>query len=154
MSTNHEITMATPARKAQEADVLRATQTGHISRTTHWAGYSISTFAILFLLFDGVIKILEIAPVVESFTLLGYPASTMFGIGILLLACVAVYMIPRTSILGAILLTGYLGGAIASHVRIGSEPFSLIFPLIIGALLWGGLFLRDNRVRACVSVRG
>jgi hypothetical protein len=78
----------------------------------------------------------------------------MFGIGILLLACVAVYMIPRTSILGAILLTGYLGGAIASHVRIGSEPFSLIFPLIIGALLWGGLFLRDNRVRACVSVRG
>lgn len=131
-----------------------STQTGPItSRTTRWAGHTFSALAVLFLLFDGVIKLLKLAPVVESFTLLGYPQSTVFGIGILLLACVAVYVLPRTAALGAILLTGYLGGAIASHVRVGSEPFSLVFPLIIGGLLWGGLFLRDDRLRALVPLR-
>jgi len=89
-------------------------------------------------------------PVVESFALLGYPTGLAVGIGALELACVAVYLVPRSSILGAVLLTGYLGGAIASHVRVGSELFPLVFPLIIGALLWGGLYLRDARLRALV----
>jgi hypothetical protein len=101
--------------------------------------------AVLFLVFDGVIKVLKLAPVMESFALLGYPESVAAGIGVLLFACLVIYVMPRTSIFGAVLLTGYLGGAIASHVRIRSEPFSLIFPIMIDALLWVGFTcaLRD-----------
>ncbi len=135
MSTNNNIAMATPAGTTKEPSLQQAAPTVPISTPTRWIGRTISALAVLFLLFDSVIKIMKLAPVVESFTLLGYPTSTMFGIGILLLACVAVYVMPRTATLGAILLTGYLGGAIASHVRIGSELFSLVFPLIIGGLL-------------------
>ncbi len=108
----------------------------------------LSALAALFLFVDGITKVLQVAPVVESSAQLGYSASLTLGIGVLLLVCLAVYLLPQTAPLGAILLTGYLGGAIATHVRFGSPLFSVLFPVIIGALLWLGLSLRDVRLRA------
>ncbi len=109
---------------------------------------------VLFLLFDSVIKLMQITPVVESFNQLGYPASLAPAIGILELVCIALYVIPRTSILGAILLTGYLGGAVATHVRVGSPLFShVLFPIYVAVLIWGGLVLRDERLRGLVPLR-
>jgi hypothetical protein len=130
-----------------------ATQTVPAVKTTIWAGRIISAFAVLFLIFDSVVKVLSMAPAVEASTQLGYPASLVVGIGILELACLAVYVIPRTAVLGAILLTGYLGGAIATQVRAGSPLFSIVFPVIVGALVWGGLFLREERLRALIPLR-
>src|SRR5687768_4323412 len=118
--------------------MIAATQTVPAVKTTIWVGRSISAFAVLFLIFDSVIKVLNLAPAVEATTQLGYPASLVIGIGVLELACLAVYVIPRTTVLGAILLTGYLGGAIATQVRADSPLFSVVFPVIIGALIWGG----------------
>ncbi|MGH7629628.1 MAG: DoxX family protein [Gemmatimonadales bacterium] len=107
--------------------------------------------AVLFLLFDSVINLMKIDPVVASFARLGYPVSLARGIGILELVCLALYVIPRTSILGAIVLTGHLGGAVATHVRIGDPLFThVLFPVYGGVLVWGGLFLRDNRLRALI----
>ena len=116
-----------------------------------WAGRIISAFAVVFLIFDGVIKVMLLAPVVDSFALLDFPAHLAVGIGALELLCIAVYLIPRTSVLGAVLLTGYLGGAVATHVRAESELFSLVFPFMIGALIWGGLWLRDRRLRVLIG---
>ena len=128
------------------------TETGARSKRLIWTGRIISGAAVLFLLFDGVIKLMVIDPVVESFTRLGYEVSISRGIGLLELVCLSVYLIPRTSILGAILLTGYLGGAVATHVRVGDPLFSnVLFPVYIGALIWGGLYLRDNRMRALLA---
>ena len=119
------------------------------------AGLVVSAIPVLFLLFDTVIKLLVLDPVVESFSQLGYPASIAVGIGVLELACLVLYLTPRTSILGAILLTGYLGGAVATHVRVGSPLFThVLFPIYVGALLWGGLWLREARLRALVPLRG
>jgi hypothetical protein len=132
--------------------MLAATRTVPAIKTI-WAGRIISAFAVLFLIFDSIIKVLNLAPAVEATTQLGYPASLVIGIGILELACLAVYVIPRTAALGAILLTGYLGGAIATQMRAGSPLFQVIFPLIVGALVWGGLFLREERLRALIPLR-
>jgi hypothetical protein len=129
------------------------TQAVPISPTMVWAGRVISALTILFLLFDSLIKILELAPAVEATTQLGYAESQVFGIGVIELASLILYAIPQTSILGGILLTGHLGGAIATHMRAGSDLFSLVFPLIIGLLLWGGLFLRDERLRGLIPLR-
>ncbi|MFY9549722.1 MAG: DoxX family protein [Thermoanaerobaculia bacterium] len=119
-----------------------------------WVGRVLSALAVLFLIFDGVIKVMVIEPVVEASARLGLPVDVARGIGILELVCVAVYLIPRTSVLGAVLLTGFLGGAIAIHVRIGDPLFShVLFPAYVGALLWGGLFLREDRLRALLPVR-
>jgi hypothetical protein len=119
-----------------------------------WAGYILSALAVLFLLFDGVIKLMHIAPVVQSFVQLGVPDRLAFGIGLLELVCVLLYVMPRTSVLGAILLTGYLGGAIVLHLRVGDPLFShVLFPVYVGALIWGGLFLREDRLRALVPLR-
>jgi len=133
--------------------MLSGTQTMPASPTMLWVGRTLSALAILFLIFDGGIKLLNLAPAVEATTQLGYPASAVVMLGIIELVCLAIYGIPRSSVLGAILLTGYLGGAIATHVRFGSPLFSAIFPLIIGALLWGGLFIREPRLRALVPLR-
>lgn len=133
--------------------MLTATQTGFAAKTTTWAGRIISALAILFLAFDSLIKVLSLAPAVEATTQLGYPASLVAAIGVLELICLAVYMIPRASVFGAILLTGYLGGAIATQLRASSPLFSLVFPIIIGALVWGGLLLRDKQLRAVVLPR-
>ncbi len=125
-------------------------QTAPVSKKTLWAGRIISALPILMLLFSGVMKLAKPAAVVQEFARLGYAESAALGIGILELVCTIVYLIPRTSILGAILLTGYLGGATATHVRIG-DPF--IAPVIVGALVWLGLFLRDDRLRALIPWR-
>lgn len=117
-----------------------------------WGGRIASALVVLFLIFDGGIKVLQLAPAVEATTQLGYPASLVLAIGAIELACLLVYAIPRTAVLGAILLTGYLGGAIASQVRSGAPAFSVVFPVIIGALLWGGLYLRDQRLRALIPM--
>jgi hypothetical protein len=110
--------------------------------------------AVLFLVFDAVIKFTKIAPVVDSFAQLGYPIGLAPTIGSLALICVVLYVIPRTSVLGAILLTGYLGGAIASQLRIGSPLFShVLFPVYVAALIWGGLYLRDEQLSALIPVR-
>ena len=117
-------------------------------KTTLWLGRILSALPVLFLLLDAAIKVMNIQPVVDASILLGLPVDLAPMLGILLLACTAVYVIPRTSVLGAILLTGYLGGAIAIQVRVMAEPFSLVFPLMLAALLWGGLILRNRQVRA------
>jgi DoxX-like family len=102
------------------------------------------------LLFSGVMKLAKPAAVVEEFTRLGWPESLILGLGILEIACAVVYAIPRTAVLGAVLLTGYLGGAVATHVRIGDPYFG---PLIGGVLVWLGLYLRDPRLRALIPLR-
>lgn len=118
------------------------------------AGLIVSALPVLFLVFDGVIKLLTIAPVIESSERLGLPVDIAFGIGLLELVCLAIYLWPRTAILGAILLTGFLGGAIAIHVRVGDPLLThVLFPSYVGALLWGGLFLRDDRLRALLPLR-
>ena len=119
-----------------------------ISNTQIWAGRIISGFAALFLLWDGVMKLLKPAVVVKATRDLGYPESDIVGIGVVLLACTLVYLFPRSSILGAILLTGYLGGAIASQVRAQASWFNVLFAFAMACLVWGGLWLRDIRVRA------
>jgi hypothetical protein len=114
----------------------------------------LTAISILFLTFDGAGKVMNVAPVREAMAQLGYPADVGVGIGIVLLACVALYAIPRTAVLGAILLTGYLGGAVATHVRIGNPLFShTLFPIYIAAMVWGGLYLRDARLRALIPLR-
>lgn len=121
-------------------------QSATVSKKTPWAGIVVSALPALFLLFDGAMKLAKPAFVVEATVRLGYPESVILGLGIVLIACTAIYVIPRTAVLGAILLTGYLGGAVATQVRAGGGPFPILFPVIMGALLWGGLFLRDERI--------
>ncbi len=129
-------------------------QTAPVPKKRLWAGRIISALSVLFLLFDSIGKLLKLAPVLEGTTRLGYPESVILGIGIVELVCLVVYVIPRTSILGAVLLTGYLGGAVATHVRIGSPLFThILFPVYIGVLVWGGLFLRDDPLRALIPLR-
>src|SRR5262249_38217773 len=123
-----------------------------ISKKRFWAARTLSGLGALFLLVDGAMKLFKPAPVVEATLQLGYPESTIVGIGIALLACTALYVIPRTSILGAILLTGFLGGAVATHVRVLDGWFNTLFPVAFGTLLWGALWLRDNRLKTLLPV--
>lgn len=119
------------------------------SRAALWTGRGLSAVAILFLLLDSLGKLLEVPPVVAGSLQLGYPASTVFPIGVVLLLCVAAYAIPSTSVLGAVLLTGFLGGAVATHVRVENPLFShTLFPTYVALFVWGGLYLREPRVRA------
>ena len=118
-----------------------------------WTGRVLTALGVLFLVFDAVIKVMQIQPVVDSFNQLGIPAGLAPAIGALMLACLAVYLFPRTSLLGAVLLTGYLGGAIALQLRIGAPAFNLVFPLIVAAFIWGGLYLRDPLLRTVLPVR-
>ncbi len=137
-----------------ETRPLTNTQTAPLSTKRLWAGRLMSAFAAVFLLFDSVIKIIRMAPAVEGTVVLGYPESVVLGIGLVELVCLVLYVIPQTSIFGAILLTGYLGGAIATHVRVGSPLFShTLFPIYVAVLIWGGLFLRDDKLRALIPLR-
>lgn len=134
-----------------------ATQTAPGSKKTLWTGHVLSGLAALFLLFDGIFKLLRPtpAPVVDAFNQLGYPPTLAVNIGLLLLACAVLYVIPRTAVLGAILLTGYLGGAVATNVRVGNPLFShILFPVYMGLFVWGGLYFREERVRALIPLRG
>ena len=124
------------------------------SKRALWTGRSISGLAVAFLIFDSVGKLLEVQPVIDGTKRLGYPPDIVFSLGVTLLSCVLAYLIPRTSVLGAVLLTGYLGGAVATHVRVGSPLFThALFPTYVAALLWGGLMLRDARLRAFLPWR-
>jgi hypothetical protein len=120
-----------------------------------WAGYIISGIPALFLLLDAIGKFVMPAPVVEGTQQLGYSVNVILPLGIVLLMCTILYIIPRTSILGAILLTGYLGGAVTTHVRIDNPLFThVLFPVYLGIFLWLGLFLREPRLRMLVPLRG
>ena len=127
-----------------------ATQAAPVSKKRLWAGRVLSALPVLALLVSAVMKFVKPAAVVEGFTHLGWPERYALGLGIVELGCSVVYLIPRTAVLGAILMTGFLGGAIATHVRIG-EPF--YFQVTLGVLVWGGLFLRDDRLRALIPFR-
>jgi hypothetical protein len=118
-----------------------------------WAGRVVSGLVVLFLVVDGAMKLAKVEVVVEATTKLGIPESQIVGLGVLLLSCVTVYAIPRTSVLGAILLTGYLGGAVATHVRDNKEVFPVSFSVGVGVLAWLGLWLRCGRLRAIVPWR-
>jgi len=124
-----------------------------ISKGTIWAGWILSILPALFLLLDGVMKLFKPAFVVKATVELGYPENTIVPIGVVLVICTFLYLIPKTSVLGAILLTGYLGGAVATHVRVGAGAFEITFPIIFGVLLWGGLYLRDLRIRNLIPLR-
>lgn len=130
-----------------------ATQTASVSKKSVWTARVISALPALFLLLDGTLKLIKPAPVVEATVRLGYPESVIVGLGIVLIACTVLYLIPRTSVLGAILLTGYLGGAVATHVRVGEGLFPVSFPIIMGVLVWGGLWLRDERLRTLIPLQ-
>lgn len=125
------------------------------SKKLYWTGCIISALVVLFMLFDSVIKVLKLTLAVEGTVQLGYPESVVFGIGLAALICTVLYAVPRTSVLGAILLTGYLGGAVATHVRVGNPVFThLLFPVYVAVLAWAGLFLRDDgRLRALFPLR-
>ncbi len=127
------------------------TQTAPVSKTRLWAGRIISALPVLLMVFGGVFGVLKPAVAVPGFLHFGYPERLFLPICILEIACAVVYAIPRTSVLGAILLTGYLGGATATHVRIGDPLFFV--PVILGVMVWGGLFLRDDRLRALIPLR-
>jgi len=121
-----------------------------------WTGYGLSGLVIAFMLFDGGIKLVPLDVVITATAELGYPASVELarGLGILGLVCTALYAYPRTSVLGAILLTGYLGGTVATHLRVGNPVFShMLFGVYLGIMLWGGLYLRDERLRALIPYR-
>ena len=125
-----------------------------VSTRRLWTGRVLSGLGALFMLFDGVIHILKIAPVVDAFAQLGFPLGTSRALGVIEIICVAIYLLPSTSVLGAILLTGYLGGAIATQVRVGAPLFSTtLFPIYVALFLWGGLYFRDERVRSLIPVR-
>ena len=129
-------------------------QTKAVSKKQQMTERILSAIPILFLIMDSIPKILVLDPVVEATTQLGYPESVIPGIGILLLICTILYAVPQTAILGAILLTGYLGGAVATHVRVGNPLFShVLFPVYLGILLWGGLYLRDTLLRTFIPLR-
>jgi hypothetical protein len=119
--------------------------------TASWSGRALAAFIILFLLFDTTIHLLVPAPVVDAFAQLGVPLHLSVGIGILELACTVLFAIPRTSLLGALLLTAYLGGATAIQVRAEAAWFPTIFAALLGALVWTSVVLRDSRVRALIA---
>lgn len=124
------------------------------SRTMRSVGWVLSGLTILFMLFDGVSKLAMEHHVVEATVQIGYPIEVIRPLGIILLVCTILYAIPRTAIFGAVLLTGYLGGAVASKVRIEDPLFgSVLFGVYLGILAWGGLYLRDERLRALVPPR-
>ena len=142
MSTN-------PAAKESEFE------TALVSKGGLWTGRILSLLSILFFLMDAVMKVLKPAFVVDATVKLGYQEGVIQGLGIALLIGTILYAIPSTSVLGAILLTGYLGGAVASNVRVGNPLFSnVLFPVYFAFVLWGGLYLRDKRLRALIPLRG
>ncbi len=136
------------------ATITRSTLSGSsaTSRTVDkkvWTARILGALVILFLLVDGAGKVMRLAPYVEGTARVGYSAGSLVPLGLVLLASTILYAVPRTAVLGAILLTAYLGGATATHVRMG-EPF--LFPVVFGVIVWGCLYLRDERVRSLLPI--
>lgn len=139
------------ASQLDSAPSTSSTVSDGVSRRSLIAGRIISGLTVAFLAFDGIIKVVRIAPVVETFGQMGVPVELARGIGILQLACLALFLVRRTAVLGAVLITGFLGAAVMLHLRVG-DPWGshTLFPIYVGAFLWLGLYLRDTRVRALV----
>ena len=140
----------------QNSTMTTTAEKAPIAKPARWLGRALSGFAIVFLLFDGAIKLVPWPVVTETMDRIGYGSSETLArtLGVITIACTVLYAIPPTSILGAILLTGYLGGAIASQLRIGSPLFShMLFGLYLGLMLWGGLWLRDRTLRTSIPFR-
>jgi hypothetical protein len=144
-------------KKEQNDDISRQYE-GKIQSLIHpdsermlWVGRLVSTLVVLFLVIDGAVKVMQLTPAVEGTVELGYPADVVVWLGIVLLVSTILYSIPRTAVLGAILLTGYLGGATATQVRVENPWF--LFPVLLGVLVWVALFMRDNRLRALILGR-
>jgi len=131
--------------------VASGAQALSVSKKQLWAGRIISALPVLLLLFSGVMKLLKPTPILQGFAHYGYPESLIVVIGILEIACTLVYVIPQSSYLGAILMTAYLGGATASNVRVGDPSY--FATVILGVLVWAGLYLRDARLRALLPLR-
>jgi len=128
-------------------------QTPSASKAMLWTGRTMSGVVLLFLFMDGATKLMMISPVVDATTQIGYPLDLVRPIGIIGLVCAVLYAVPRTAVLGAILTTGLLGGAIASKMRLEEPLFSqVLFGVYVGVLAWGGLYLRDGRLRALFSL--
>ena|SRR5438105_3592985 len=123
------------------------------SKKRFWVGCILTALPTLFLLVDGGMKLFKPAVVVEATLKLGYPQSAIVGIGLTLLVSIFFYLMPRTSVLGAVLLTGYLGGAVATQVRVSANAFNILFPVLLSCLLWGGLWLREVRLRELLPLR-
>ncbi|HTD87218.1 MAG TPA: DoxX family protein [Candidatus Binatia bacterium] len=121
-----------------------------VSKKALWTGYVMTALPVLLFLFSGIMKLMKPNAAVEGMVKLGLPEKLLTGLGILEIACTILYAVPRTAVLGAILLTGYLGGAILAHLRVGE---SVISPVIIGVVVWGGIFLRDPRLRELIPFR-
>ena len=121
-----------------------------VSKKAFWIGWIMSVLPCLMLLFSAAMKFARPPEVLQGFTHLGWPTSSALPLGILEVACTLTYLVPQTAVLGAILLTGYLGGAIATHARLG-EGF--LMPVLFGVMIWGGIFLRDPRLRALIPLR-
>ena len=131
-----------------------ATDIAAPSKSRLWTGRILSTLTILFLLFDGIMKLVRPLPVTQAMTQLGFPQNLSVPIGIILLLCTALYAIPSTSVLGAVLLTGYLGGAVVSQLRIGASLFgSTLFPIYFAVLMWASVYLLEPRLRAVFPIR-
>jgi hypothetical protein len=125
-----------------------------VSRTSFWAGWIVTVLVTLLLLFDAVTKVLQMPFVMEATAKTGFPLHLIAPIGTTLLVCTALYLIPQTSILGAILLTGYLGGAVLANLREGFPFFSIVLaPVYFGVFVWAGVYLRDGRLRALIPLR-
>src|SRR6185437_6757549 len=131
----------------------KTAQGAPVSKGRLWTGYIISGLVVLFMIFDGVTKVMKVPQVIQASAKIGYNATTVVGIGATLLVCTALYVIPRTSIFGAILLTGYRGGAVDANVHSGTALFNITFPMAFGVLAWLGIYLRDRRLRALVPLR-
>lgn len=133
---------------------LDSPRTPRLTSPARWGGRILTGVPVLFLMLDGAMKLAGHPEVTKASERLGIPTQFSAGIGLLLLGCLALYLVPRTAALGAVLLTGYLGGAVFTHVRIGDPLFShTLFPIYVGAMLWAGLFLRDERVRRLLAPR-
>ena len=123
-------------------------------RSTVWTGRTLTAVAVLFLIFDATVKLLQLTPAIDATAQLGFKASVLLPLGIIEALCLAAYLVPQTSVAGAILWTGYLGGAVATQLRVGNPLFSnVLFPVYVAALLWVGLWLRDERLRTVLPVR-
>jgi hypothetical protein len=121
-------------------------------KKTLWTGRILAALSALFLLFDAAGHLIVPAAVVEAFNRLGYPLGLSPALAIIELFCLAAYVIPRTAMLGAILLTGYLGGTVATHLRVRDPLFDTLFPIIFGVMVWAALYLRDPRLRALIPL--
>ncbi|MGB7157312.1 MAG: DoxX family protein [Tepidisphaeraceae bacterium] len=135
---------------AEALDYESKAKTVRVSKAAYWIGWVLSVLPSLLLVFSAVMKLVKPQDVVEGFAHLGWPAHLALALGILELSCTLIYLFPRTAVLGAILLTGYMGGAMATHVRIGEPVFTHV---IFGIIIWLGVYLREPRLRALIPLR-